>query len=156
MSVRETLKLVQSNQKGEYMTSHETVNQSGANQLETNKAIVREFYDLSFNQGKPEEAVARYIGPYYRQHNPKGPDGAEPIIAYVKAYRKAFPELRVEFKRFIAEGDLVVLHSHQIPNPGDRGSAVVDIFRLENGKVVEHWDVHEEVPATSANSNTMF
>ena len=74
----------------------------------------------------------------------------------MKWFTQNFPELRMETKRIIAEGDYVVLHSHLILKPGDRGSAVVDIFRLENGKIVEHWDVVQEVPETSANNNTMF
>ena len=126
------------------------------NQLEENKRIIREWHELAINQRKPEEAVAKYLGPNYRQHNPGAGDGPEPFIATVKRFAQAFPELRMEPKRIIAEGDLVVLHSHLILKPGDRGSAVVDIFRLENGKIVEHWDVVQEVPETSANNNTMF
>jgi len=125
-------------------------------QLEENKRIIREWHDLAIDQRKPEEAVAKYLGPNYRQHNPGAGDGPEPFIAAVKGLTKAFPELRMEPKRIIAEGDLVVLHSHLILKPGDRGTAVVDIFRLENGKIVEHWDVVQEVPETSANNNTMF
>lgn len=125
-------------------------------QLETNKRTIREWNELAINQRKPEEAVAKYIGPNYRQHNPGAGDGPEPFIATVKRLTQIFPELHMEPKRIIAEGDLVVLHSHLILKPGDRGSAVVDIFRLENGKIVEHWDVVQEVPETSANNNTMF
>ena len=125
-------------------------------QLEANKKIVREWNELAINQRKPEEAVAKYLGPNYRQHNPGAGDGPEPFIKTVKRFAQIFPELRMEPKRIIAEGDLVVLHSHLILKPGDRGTAVVDIFRLENGKIVEHWDVLQEVPETSANNNTMF
>ena len=125
-------------------------------QLEANKRMVREWNDLAINQRKPEEAVAKYLGPNYRQHNPGAGDGPEPFIAAVKGFAQTFPEFRMEPKRIIAEGDLVVLHSHLILKPGDRGTAVVDIFRLENGKIVEHWDVVQEVPKTSANNNTMF
>ena len=125
-------------------------------QLEANKRIVREWHELAINQRKPEEAVAKYLGTHYRQHNPGAGDGPEPFIATVKRFVQAFPELRMESKRIIAEGDLVVLHSHLILKPGDRGTAVVDIFRLENGKIVEHWDVVQEVPEKSANNNTMF
>jgi predicted SnoaL-like aldol condensation-catalyzing enzyme len=125
-------------------------------QLEANKSIVREWNDLAINQRKPEEAVAKCLGPHYRQHNPGAGDGPEPFIQMVKRFSQAFPELRMEPKRMIAEGDYVVLHSHLILKPGDRGTAVVDIFRLENGKIVEHWDVVQEVPETSANNNTMF
>lgn len=125
-------------------------------QLEANKRIVREWHDLAINQRKPEEAIAKHLGPNYRQHNPGAGDGPEPFIAAVKGLTKTFPELSMEPKRIIAEGDLVVLHSHLILRPGDRGTAVVDIFRLENGKIVEHWDVVQEVPEKSANNNTMF
>ena len=124
--------------------------------LEANKRIVREWSDLAINQHKPEEAVARYLGPTYRQHNPGAADGPEPFIAFVKRFAQLFPDVRMESKRIIAEGNYVVLHSHLILKPGDRGTAVVDIFRLENGKIVEHWDVVQEVPETSANNNSMF
>ena len=125
-------------------------------QLEANKRIVREWHELAINQCKPEEAVAKYLGPHYRQHNPGAGDGPEPFIQAVKRIAQTFPDFRMESKRIIAEGDYVALHSHLILKPGDRGSAVVDIFRLENGKIVEHWDVVQEVPETSANNNTMF
>lgn len=124
--------------------------------LEENKRIVSEWNDLAINQLKPEEAVAKYLGPHYRQHNPGAGDGAEPFIKTVKLFAQKFPDLRMEPKRIIAEGNYVVLHSYLILKPGDRGMAVVDIFRLEDGKIVEHWDVIQEVPETSANSNTMF
>ena len=64
--------------------------------------------------------------------------------------------MRIDIKRLVAEGDLVVTHSHLVREPGDRGQAVVDIFRLENGKIVEHWDVLQDVPEQAANTNTMF
>jgi predicted SnoaL-like aldol condensation-catalyzing enzyme len=123
-------------------------------QLEENKRIVREWHELTLRT--PEEAVAKYIGPNYRQHNPGSADGPESLIQTMKWFTQNFPELRMEVKRIIAEGDLVVLHSHLIMKPGDRGSAVVEMFRLENGRIVEHWDVAQEIPETSANDNTMF
>jgi predicted SnoaL-like aldol condensation-catalyzing enzyme len=125
-------------------------------QLEANKKIVREWHELAIDQRKPEEAVAKYIGPHYRQHNPGATDGPEPFVKIVKWTAQNYPDFRYELKRIIAEGDYVVLHSHLILKPGDRGTAVVDIFRLENGKIVEHWDVVQDVPEKSANNNTMF
>ena len=125
-------------------------------QLEENKKIVREWNELAINRRKPEEAVGRYLGPHYRQHNPGAKDGAEPFIGFVKWFAQTYPDFRMEPKRIVAEGDTVVQHSHLILKPGERGRAVVDIFRLENGKIVEHWDVVQEVPETSANNNTMF
>ncbi len=124
--------------------------------LERNKDTVRQFYDLSFNQRQPEEAVRRYVGGQYRQHNPNAGDGPEPFIGYVKWATTQNPAMRVDFKRFIAEGDLVVVHSHVRPSPEARGRAVIDIVRLENGRIVEHWDVVQDVPEAPKNDNTMF
>jgi predicted SnoaL-like aldol condensation-catalyzing enzyme len=125
--------------------------------IEDNKNNVREFYDLAFNKKQPEEAAKRYLGTSYRQHNPHAGDGAEPFIGFVRWMTGANPKLRVDIKRVVAEGDLVVVHSHQLPAPGTRGTAVMDIFRLDNsGKIVEHWDVLQEVPEKAENSNSMF
>jgi predicted SnoaL-like aldol condensation-catalyzing enzyme len=123
---------------------------------EKNKKIVRDFYDMALNQKKPEEAVSKYVGKVYRQHNPNAGDGPEAFINFVKGFVKQYPELHFDFKRFIAEGDLVVVHSHLKVNPSDRGTAVMDIFRVDKGKVVEHWDVLQQIPEKSANKNTMF
>lgn len=125
-------------------------------QLEANKRVVQEWNELAINQRKPEETVAKYLGTHYRQHNPGSTDGPEPFIAFVKRFAQIYPDFRMESKRIIAEGNYVVLHSHLIRKPGDRGMAVVDIFRLEDGRIVEHWDVLQEVPETPANDNTMF
>jgi predicted SnoaL-like aldol condensation-catalyzing enzyme len=124
--------------------------------LENNKRLVREFYDLSFNQQQPEAAVEKYIGNRYTQHNPQAGDGPAPFIGFVRYFTGAFPQLKVVFKRFIAEDDLVAVHSNIVRQPGERGIAVVDIFRVENGKIVEHWDVLQDVPEKAENSNTMF
>ena len=124
--------------------------------LQEKKAIVRDFYDTAFNQKNPEQAVARYMGPVYIQHNPNFDDGPAAFIAAVKGFVAGFANLRVDFKRFIAEEDLVAVHSHMTRGPSDRGFAVMDIFRLENYKVVEHWDVIQEVPGHAANPNGMF
>ena len=126
------------------------------NPSENNKNIVRSWIELAINQRKPEEAVAKYIGPYYRQHNPTASDGSQPFIDFIHNFTQTFPSTQLDVKRMVAEGDMVMVHSHLIRQTGDRGMAVVDIFRLENGKIVEHWDVLQEIPEHPANNNTMF
>ena len=121
----------------------------------TNTETVRSFYEMAFNEGKPEEAVERYIGDRYTQHNPQAGDGPEAFIGFVHWYRGEFPQLSVDIRRTIAQDDLVATHSVIKTSPEDRGTAAVDIFRVENGKVVEHWDVLQPVPEESANDNGM-
>jgi predicted SnoaL-like aldol condensation-catalyzing enzyme len=123
--------------------------------LEANKKVVVEFYEKALNQ-KDYEAAARYFGPRYIQHNPNVPNGPDGLKGLVTLLKEKFPNSRNEIKRVIAEGDLVMLHVHAVREPGQRGTAIVDIFRVENGKIVEHWDVIQPVPEKSANDNTMF
>jgi predicted SnoaL-like aldol condensation-catalyzing enzyme len=84
---------------------------------------------------------------------PPTPEGLKAFLAFL---RDKFPDYHSEIKRIFADGDYVIVHVHNVPTPGSRGNAIVDIFKLENGKVVEHWDVRQEIPEQSANSNTMF
>jgi predicted SnoaL-like aldol condensation-catalyzing enzyme len=123
--------------------------------LELNKQVVVDYYQTAFD-GEPEKAVEQYVGDRYIQHNPMAADGTEAFIGFVKWLRGENPELKLEIKRVLAEGDIVATHSHLTLKPGEPGQALADFFRVEDGKVVEHWDVIQEIPATSANENTMF
>jgi predicted SnoaL-like aldol condensation-catalyzing enzyme len=112
--------------------------------------------DMAFNQRKVAAAFEKYVGLYYRQHNPAAPEGKAPAVEILSKWVAATPTIRYDMKRVISDGDLVVVHSHVTMNPTDRGLAVVDIFRVQKGKVVEHWDVSQPVPEKPANNNTMF
>ena len=122
---------------------------------EANRALVIEFYDQFFNRHQVEQA-ARVVADDYKQHNPDVPDGKAPFVGYFTGYFKDNPQSRARIVRSATDGDLVYLHVHSTTGPQDLGQAVVDIFRVENGIIVEHWDVIQEVPAKAANDNTMF
>jgi predicted SnoaL-like aldol condensation-catalyzing enzyme len=126
-----------------------------AQQQDANKKIVVEFYDKAINQ-KDFDAASKYLGARYTQHNPNAADGPEGLKAFLQFLKEKFPSSRSEIKRVFADGDYVILHVHAVREPGTRGSAIVDIFKLENGKVVEHWDVVQPIPEKAANTNGMF
>ncbi len=124
--------------------------------LDENKRNVMAFYDLMFNQNRPSEAIDRFAGADYRQHNPHVGDGKQAFIDYFDRMAAEYPGKHVEFVRAIAEDDMVVLHCRQTW-PGDEVYAGIDIFRLDDdGKIVEHWDVLQLVPEHSENDNGLF
>jgi predicted SnoaL-like aldol condensation-catalyzing enzyme len=124
---------------------------------ETNKTNTVAFHKKAVFESDVETAFRMYAGDAYRQHNPLIEDGMEGLRKFVAWLVANRPEARGEIKRVFAEGDYVILHSHWRGLSDDpRGEAVVDIYRSENGKVVEHWDVIQPVPETAANGNTMF
>ena len=128
---------------------------AGTPEEEANRATVLAFYEKGLNQ-KDAEAALQYVGNRYVQHNPgaaDGPDGFRRFIAFLK--EKA-PQSHSEIKRSFVDGDMVILHVHAVREPGSRGNAIVDMFKLENGKIVEHWDVVQPIPETVANGNGMF
>ena len=126
-----------------------------ARQMEENKKIVAAFYDAAVNQ-KDFEKASQYLGARYTQHNPLAADGREGFKGFITFLKDKFPNNRSEIKRIFADGDYVIVHVHAVREPGTRGSAIVDIFKLENGKVVEHWDVIQAIPEKATNDNGMF
>jgi predicted SnoaL-like aldol condensation-catalyzing enzyme len=121
-----------------------------------NAKKVVDFMDMVFNQKKVKEGFDTYVGDKYIQHNPIAPDGKEPAVEILGKALQALPGWTYEFKHAYVDGNIVVLHSHVRMKADDRGMAVVDIFRFEKGKIVEHWDVVQPIPEKSANNNTMF
>ena len=128
--------------------------QAGPMQDDNKKAVV-DFYEKAINQ-KDIEAASKYLGARYIQHNQHATDGAEGLRNFLAFLREKHPRSYSTIKRVFADGDFVILHVHAVRDPGTRGMAVVDIFRLENGKIVEHWDVHEDIIDKPANGNGMF
>jgi predicted SnoaL-like aldol condensation-catalyzing enzyme len=126
-----------------------------ARQMEENKKTVRALYEAALNKKDFEEA-SKYLGAKYTQHNPGAADGPEGLKGFIGFLREKFPNNHSEIKRVFADGDYVIVHVHAVREPGTRGNAIVDIFRLENGKVVEHWDVVQPIPEKAANNNGMF
>lgn len=126
-----------------------------AAQLEANKQLVLAFYEAMIGR-KDFEAGRQYMGATYRQHAPYATDGHEGLRAFVDWFRENFPNHRYEIKRVIAEGDLVMLHVHGLGWPNPHGESVVDIFRVDGGKVVEHWDIIQPIPEKQDNPNGMF
>ncbi len=123
--------------------------------MEKNKEIVKRLLDTAFNK-KDAKAAAEMLTDGYIQHNPNVPTGKAGFLAAVPEFYRMFPEMRWEMKRVWAEGDFVIVHSHYQFAKDGRGSAIVDIFRMKDGKADEHWDVAQEIPEKMAHNNGMF
>ena len=124
-------------------------------QEEANRTAVLAFYEKGLNQ-KDADAALAHVGDRYLQHNPNAADGPDGFRKFIGFLREKFPNSHSEIKRSFVDGDYVTLHVHAVREPGTRGNAIVDIFKLENGKIVEHWDVVQPIPENPANNNTMF
>lgn len=120
-----------------------------------NKSIVTSFYDIAINK-KDFASARQYLGMTYKQHNPLAKDGVDGFRQYIQFLKEHFPNSHSEIKSVFADGNFVMLHVHSVLQPNSRGRAIVDIFRLENEKIVEHWDVSQEIPENPANDNGMF
>ena len=122
---------------------------------EANLKLVVNFYEQFFNKHEVARA-AEVVSENYKQHNPEVPDGKKPFVDYFSQFFKETPQSKARIVRTATSGDLVWLQVHSTNSPSDRGQAVLDIFRVKNGKIVEHWDIIQDIPEKSANENTMF
>ena len=122
---------------------------------DANKRTVLAFYDAALNRLNIDEAAA-YFGPHFINHNPRAKDGIEGFRSLFQDLKRQFPGLRADVKRAFADGDFVILHVHVKLQPDELGLAIVDMFRLEDGRIVEHWDVRQPIPEVAANTNGMF
>lgn len=120
------------------------------------REVVDQFIDSLYRKKEVRQAFESWVASDYLQHKTTLPDGREAVIAFLEDLFQRSPDRIFTIHRIIASGDLVVVHYHSQAAPEDLGFAVVDIFRVENCRIVEHWDVVQPVPAQSANDNTMF
>jgi len=117
--------------------------------------LVMEFYQKFVIEGDLSLGP-RFIDDPYVQHNAIVDNGLEGVMVFVKDLRGKYPQMTFEFKRVLVDGDYVLLHSHVITKPGQRGVSVFDLFRLNGDKLAEHWDVIQNIPEKSVSGNTMF
>ena len=122
----------------------------------TPKEVVSKFMDQLYVQKRAREAFETWVEPGYIQHNPLAPTGRDAAIAFLEPFFQSHPDASYSIKRIIADGNLVAVHSHAKFTADDRGLAVVDILRVDHCKIAEHWDVAQQVPEKSANTNGMF
>ena len=123
--------------------------------LDRNRRNAIAFYEMAY-RGNPQGAVDEFVGDTYIQHNPLVGDGTKPFVEYFTKMASEYPNKTIDFVRSVSEGDLVALHTHQTWPDGDE-YVTMDFFRFDdNGKIVEHWDSIQEIPATSANGNSMY
>ncbi|HUI31520.1 MAG TPA: ester cyclase [Candidatus Acidoferrales bacterium] len=121
--------------------------------LENNKKMVADFYQELFGD-KNIESINKYMGDVYIQHNPYVADGKQALIDACKQWFKDAPKEKIDIQHLAADGNLVFIHTRS--HEGAKIFSVIDIFRIENGKIVEHWDVGQAVPEKAANSHPMF
>ncbi|GGF72431.1 hypothetical protein GCM10007301_35300 [Azorhizobium oxalatiphilum] len=123
-------------------------------QEQRNKEIVLDFYEKGLNS-KDFKAASVYLGTYI-QHNPNAEDGPEGFRKFLEFLKEKFPQSHSRVTQVFVDGDFVILRLHALREPGTKGNAIVDIFRLKDGKIEEHWDSVQPIPETSKNTNTMF
>jgi predicted SnoaL-like aldol condensation-catalyzing enzyme len=121
-----------------------------------NRALVTRFYDLFYRQKKVREAFTTYVAPTLIEHDPLIPDGRDAAIAQLEPYFAKMDGLSYEVQRVIVDGNMAAVHSRMHLTTGDRGVAVVDLVRIDQGKIAERWVVTQAVPEKGASGHPMF
>jgi predicted SnoaL-like aldol condensation-catalyzing enzyme len=129
---------------------------NSANVQEKNKEVVLAFYKEAHFDGDVDGAIARYVGNTYIQHTAAAEDGVEGLRNYINFFLKTFPNAKGDIRRVIADGDIVAVHAHWTNLASKNGDVGVDFFRVQDGKLVEHWDVMQAIPDASKNENTVY
>lgn len=119
------------------------------------KQIATDFLMLA-SKGKAREGFSKYVDTNFKHHNIYFKGDGESLMIAMEDNAKKNPAKIFEIKRALQEGDLVAVHSHVRQKPGDPGAAVVHIFRFENNKIVELWDLGQAVPLETVNENGIF
>ncbi|WEK45758.1 MAG: nuclear transport factor 2 family protein [Candidatus Andeanibacterium colombiense] len=122
----------------------------------TTRDVANGFIPLFYEQGKVREAYETWVAADYKQHNPNATDGRDAAIAFLEPFYQRNPTHKMTVYRVLVDGDLFAVHLRGQTGPDDPGAAAVDILRVKDCKIVEHWDVTQRVPETSANPNGMF
>jgi predicted SnoaL-like aldol condensation-catalyzing enzyme len=112
---------------------------------------VRGFLDLAFNQHQPVKAFELYCGTPYVQHNTHAPADGPASARYLESFVSQFPELSIDVKRILVDGEFVATHSLLKLRNADRGAVAMDIFRVREGRIVEHWDAVADIPENPTN-----
>lgn len=123
--------------------------------IETNKKIVLDFYNKALNQ-KDLAAALGHLDPAFQQHNPAGSGGIEDIKRFLTMLREKYPNAHFEIKRLLADGDYIVVHAHAVLDPRTKGTAIAAIYKLGNGRILERWDVRQEIPGNVADPSSLF
>lgn len=122
---------------------------------EQNTSVIRQYRHAALVELDFDKA-SRFFAPTYLQHSPLAPNGTGGLGHFIETLKTKFPNHWHEDKRYFADGDCVICHSHFVMVPGTPGSAVIDIYRMADGKIIEHWDVIQQLPEQPANNNGAF
>jgi predicted SnoaL-like aldol condensation-catalyzing enzyme len=122
-----------------------------------NKKLVLDYMAMGYQPGKLEQAINTYLAENFVQHSGHIPPGRQGLIDYMKPKmaERAADHRTSKIERVIADGDLVLVHRLVTSDSDKRGAAYIDVFRVKNGKITDHWDIVQPTPVFSASGRSM-